>query len=105
LAYSLLLSFFAVGLGLALPGTPARWWLASGVLPFLWIGVFWVYLRSAPEAFLRAFPWLSRCLLAVLWAWLATGLLVSVWGWARFARWRRAFDRAEAGANSELSVR
>ncbi len=98
----MLLTFFAVGLGLALPGTVARWWLVSGWLPILCMGVFWVYLRSDPEALLGAFPWVSRCVLAVLWIWLVTGLLVAVWGWTQFARWRWASGRPEAGANSEV---
>jgi hypothetical protein len=94
LAYGAFLALFGVGLCLALPGRVVRWWLISGALPLMCVTVFWLWLRSDPEAILRSPPGVMIGLLVVLQGWIVAGVLIAGWGWVRYVRWYRSSEPA-----------
>ena len=85
-AYCLFLALFIVGLALAYPGRPVRWWFLSAAVLVLSLGGFWLLIQSNPETILQLIPVALYVLQAVLGIWLAIGLVVAGSGWVRYIR-------------------
>jgi hypothetical protein len=90
LGYSLVLSVFGVGVGLAAHSRILLWWMAMGPLLFVAMFAFTLLLRPDPQTVMRVAPWALRAMSALLGAWLTLGVAVAGWGWTQYALWRHS---------------